>query len=226
MSSVVRAAGTLLIGMAIFVGLPLVGWGVGDAAGFAAHPARFGYLIVAVLLQASVVIAVPGVGRSRGRGKKTVRRQRLALMLMQVLSLAIVMAGPYSDRRDVATVREVETVRYFGLALFSLGFIAMHWAEALLERQFSLEVSIQEGHRLVTHGPYRYLRHPRYLGILLFTLGISLVFRSWLALLLVAAMTIVLVWRIHDEEALMRREFGSEWEAYTQRSWRIIPFVY
>lgn len=225
-SSVLRAAGTLLFGMVIFLGLPLVGWGVEDVGGFSAHHARLAYLISAALLQVLVVVKIPGVGRSRGKGKKTVGRQRLALVLMQVLSLAIVIAGPYSDRRDVATLSEAEIVRYLGLALFCLGFVAMHWAEVHLERQFSLEVSIQEGHRLVTDGPYRYLRHPRYLGILLFMAGISLVFRSWLALILVAALTLVLVWRIRDEEALMRQEFGSEWEMHAQRSWRIIPFVY
>jgi protein-S-isoprenylcysteine O-methyltransferase Ste14 len=65
----------------------------------------------------------------------------------------------------------------------------------------------------VTGGPYRY---PRYLGIIVFTTGISLVFRSWLAL----------IWRIRDEEALMQRSFGKDWEAYSRRSWRLIPLVY
>jgi protein-S-isoprenylcysteine O-methyltransferase Ste14 len=107
-----------------------------------------------------------------------------------------------------------------------LGFIGMHWAEATLDKQFSVEVTIQEGHRLVTDGPYRYLRHPRYLGIILFTTGISLVFRSWLTLIFIAVLTLVLIWRIHDEEALLHQEFGPDWEAYSQRSWRLIPFVH
>jgi protein-S-isoprenylcysteine O-methyltransferase Ste14 len=37
---------------------------------------------------------------------------------------------------------------------------------------------------------------------------------------------LVLAWRIHDEEALLREEFGADWEAYSRRSWRVIPFVY
>jgi protein-S-isoprenylcysteine O-methyltransferase Ste14 len=78
----------------------------------------------------------------------------------------------------------------------------------------------------VTDGLYQYLRHPRYLGILLFTIGISLVFRSWLTLIFVMAMTLVLLWRIHDEEALMREEFKADWESYSQKTWRLIPFVY
>lgn len=55
---------------------------------------------------------------------------------------------------------------------------------------------------------------------------IRLVFRSWLTLIFIAAMMLVLLWRIHDEETLMQQEFGADWERYSQRSWRIIPFVY
>jgi hypothetical protein len=73
------------------------------------------------------------VGRNRGKGKKIVLRQRLTLVLIQVLSLAIVIAAPYSDRRDNAVLGEMEIVRYIGLGLFALGFIAMHWAEAFLD---------------------------------------------------------------------------------------------
>ena len=65
-----------------------------------------------------------------------------------------------------------------------------------------------------------------FVGLPLVGLGISLVYRSWLALILVAALTLVLLWRIHDEEAFMHQEFGIDWEAYSKRSWRLIPFVY
>ena len=226
MSDTLSAAIKLLMGIVIFVGLPLVGWGVTDIQGFVDHPARLGYVVLTVLLQALVVIKMPEVGRDRGAGTKLVRRQRWAVLLLQAIPLTLIIAAPYSDRRDIAALGEVEPLRYLGLALFTLGFVAMNWAEAALDKQFSVQVTIQENHRLVTSGPYRYLRHPRYLGIIVFVLGIALVFRSWLALVLVGALTVVLIWRIHDEEALMRQEFGAEWEAYSRRSWRLIPFVY
>lgn len=226
MSTALRSAIKLLIGIVIFVGLPLVGWGVKDAQSFIGHPARLSYAVIVVLLQVFVVIRLPEVGSRRGKGKKIVPRERLTLVLLQVIPLAIVIAAPYSDRRDIAVLGEFEVVRYLGLVLFSLGFIAMHWAEASLGKQFSVEVTIQDDHELVTGGLYRYLRHPRYLGIIIFTMGISLVYRSWLALILVAALALVLIWRIHDEEALLHQEFGTDWEAYSQRSWRLIPFVY
>ncbi len=226
MLTVIRTAIALVIGIVIFVGLPVVGWGATDIQGFVAHPARLGYIVLVVLLQVFVVLKFPGIGRKRSEGQKIVRRQRLAVFLLQVIPLAIIIGAPYSDRRDIAVLGEFEIARYLGLVLFALGFVAMNWAEAALGKQFSIQVTLQADHQLVTNGPYRFLRHPRYLSIVLFNLGISLVYRSAIALVLVAALTLVLLWRIHDEEAFMHQAFGTEWEAYSQKSWQLIPFVY
>ncbi len=226
MSTPFRSLVALLIGIAIFVGLPLVAWGITDVGGFVGHPARLAYVVLVVLLQVLTVIAFPEVGRDRGEGVKTVRRQRWAVLLMQVLSLAIVSAAPYGDRRNIVALGDLPPVRYLGLVLFALGSITMNWAEASLGKQFSVQVTIQEGHRLVTNGLYRYLRHPRYLGIIVSNVGISLVYRSGAALMLTAILVLVLLWRIHDEEALMHQQFGADWETYATRSWRLIPFVF
>jgi protein-S-isoprenylcysteine O-methyltransferase Ste14 len=85
---------------------------------------------------------------------------------------------------------------------------------------------VQNGHKLVTDGPYRYVRHPRYLGIIVFFVGISLVYRSWLALIFVTLLVVAILWRIRKEEQLLHRVFGIEWESYVRKSWRLLPFVY
>ncbi|HYG35893.1 MAG TPA: isoprenylcysteine carboxylmethyltransferase family protein [Clostridia bacterium] len=216
----------LLVGIAIFVGLPLAAWGIKDLHGFWSHPARVAYAAVVVLLQVVILIKVPEAGQNRGQGRETKTGQRLVLLLLQVIPLAIVIAAPYGDRRDLGVFTELPMVRYLGLTLFALELTGMHWAEAILDKQFSVVVTIQPDHELVTHGPYRYLRHPRYLGIILFTAGFALVYRSWLGLVLVAALACVLMKRIRDEEGVMRKEFGTTWDAYVQRTWRLVPFLY
>jgi protein-S-isoprenylcysteine O-methyltransferase Ste14 len=226
MGKTLRSATALLIGIVIFSGLPLIGWGIKDAEGFISHPARLLYVVISCLLQVLVVVFIPGAGLSRGDGKMVVQRRRFVLLLLQVIPLVIVISAPYSDRHGFGVLRQAEAVRYLGLGLFSVGCAAMHWAVACLDKQFSVQVTIQEDHRLVTDGPYRYLRHPRYAGVIMVFLGISLVFRSWLALPLVGTLALVLIWRIQDEEALLRREIGSDWEAYSKTTWRLIPFVF
>jgi len=216
----------VLIGVLAFVGLPLLSWGMHDMGNFFHNPARLLYSVVVPPMQIAAAVLLRQGGTGRGVGEKTVERQRIAARLMLALSLAIVGAGPYCDRRGIAVFPDNDLCRYAGLALYVLGFVVMIWATAYLGKQFSIQVTIQQNHQLVTDGPYRFLRHPRYFGILVFLAGFSLLFRSWLALILVTAMAMVLAWRIHDEELLMKRTFQAEWETYSQRTRRLIPFVF
>jgi protein-S-isoprenylcysteine O-methyltransferase Ste14 len=91
---------------------------------------------------------------------------------------------------------------------------------------YSADVTIQDQHRLVTDGPYRYIRHPRYVGAILLGFGAALVFRSWIGVALSLIFIGVILFRIRDEEALMHKEFAKAWEHYCERSWRLVPFVY
>ena len=102
----------------------------------------------------------------------------------------------------------------------------MQAGEKYLAKQFSIEVTLQNDHQLIQSGPYKFIRHPRYLGILTFFVGISLTFRSLLGVFIVIALVGVLIWRIFAEEKLMRQAFGKEWEEYQSKTWRLIPFVF
>jgi len=57
-------------------------------------------------------------------------------------------------------------------------------------------------------------------------LGLALIFNSVVGLLLVLGLTLVLLWRIHDEEAFMHQAFGVKWEAYSKQTWHLIPYIY
>jgi len=223
MPSIIRIILIFLGGTAVFAGLPITAWGWGDITGFAADPARIGYLAIVVILQLYGAYSIPP---TRGEGKISIRRQHLAIPLLQVFSISVVLAGPYCDRRGILLMWDWEVLRWTGLVLHALGFMIIQRATAVLGAQFSIEVTIQEGHRLVTGGLYHHIRHPRYLGIILLMLGISLVFRSWLAFVFVGAVKLILLWRIGDEERLLRKEFGPEWDVYAKRTWRLVPYIY
>ena len=210
----------------MFVGLPIIGWGIMDFGGFFESSARVTFLVLVCILNAFAAIRIPEIGKKRAEQKTTVKRQHLAVMLFQLLSISLVLVSPFCDRRSIATTCEGEVGRYFGLLFYLAGFLTMHFSEWYLGKQFSVDVGVQEEHKLVSNGTYTYLLHPRYLGIILFTIGIALVFRSWIGLALAAATIGVVFWRIHDEEELMREEFGSEWEEFARERWRLIPFVY
>jgi protein-S-isoprenylcysteine O-methyltransferase Ste14 len=226
MSKPVSVILTFLVGSLFFILLPFVGWGPDDISSFFLNPARIGFVIFVILLNGYASIRNPEVGKKKDKGKKKVERQHLALILLQVLSISLVLAVPFCDRRKILTISPSDIIRFIGLAFYIIGFITMHLAERYLGKQFSIEVEIQNDHKLFTDGPFRYIRHPRYLGIIIFTIGIALTFNSWSGLFLVLLIIIVLLWRISDEEKLMRDEFGEKWTAYTKNTNRLIPFIF
>lgn len=218
--------GKLFMGAILYVALPLLGWGLLDLQGFFSHSLRLAYVVLILLLQTLLLLRFPSMGREAGTGSKSVARQRIAIVFLQVLSLAVVFFAPFDDRRSLLPFTGSALCRGFGLILIAFGFTLMAWAEDTLGRFFSVQVAVQEGHRLVVSGPYRHLRHPRYLGIILFNIGMAFAFASGLTLILSAALILVLLWRIHDEERLLKEAFGQEWEEYRKRSWRLAPFLY
>jgi protein-S-isoprenylcysteine O-methyltransferase Ste14 len=117
-------------------------------------------------------------------------------------------------------------VRYLGLALFAAGGLLRVGPMLAMGHLFSARVAIQEGHRLVTTGYYRLVRHPSYLGVLLAAAGWCLVFRSGYGLLLALPLVPLLASRISAEEVLLEAEFGEAFADYRRRTWRLIPFVY
>jgi protein-S-isoprenylcysteine O-methyltransferase Ste14 len=224
--NIIRKVSSFAIGTVVLSGLPLVGWGLGDARGFFQNAARLSYVLMMLILTLLVVLFVPEQRRGREAGKKIVNRQKLVITLLQTISLAVVIVAPYCDRREIAVMGLGAALRWFGLGMSFIGFGFMNWAIIALKDQFSMDVTIQENHQLITNGPYRYLRHPRYMGIILFLSGVSMVFHSWIAFVFALASVPVLIWRIQDEEELMHQEFADEWQTYTKRSWRLIPYVY
>jgi protein-S-isoprenylcysteine O-methyltransferase Ste14 len=96
----------------------------------------------------------------------------------------------------------------------------------VLGRRFSGLVAIQPGHTLVTSGIYGIIRHPSYLGLLVGALGWSLAFRSVVGVLLVVITVPVILARIRAEEALLRTQFGAEYDAFRARTSRLIPGIY
>jgi protein-S-isoprenylcysteine O-methyltransferase Ste14 len=210
---------SLFTGIIIFVGLPLLGCGIGNISGFFQSPYRLAYAVMMAVFSFLVVIFVPNEGKGSGKGKRPVRRQKISLILLQLIPPLILVVAPYSDSHRLFGFHEIPILRFTGVVLSFAGFLLMNWSVMVLGRQFSVDVTIQKNHKLITSGPYKILRHPRYSGIILFFTGIPLIFLSKGSFLLVIILVITLLWRIKDEEGLLSMEFGKEWEDYYKKTY-------
>jgi protein-S-isoprenylcysteine O-methyltransferase Ste14 len=209
---------------------------------FIAFVSTFAYLWLAIwagrvrrlfLHGALVVVALchPGDGRRfavhRGQlssGEREDRANRWVLPAFGIIGILSGFLPAYTDRVDFWTFGG-EGVRWLGAVLYILGGALRIWPVFVLGKRFSGLVAIQPGAQPVTDGIYR-LRNPSYLGMLIIAVGWALAFRSAVGLLLAALTVIPLIARIHSEEALLRAQFGADYEAYCTRSWRLIPKIY
>ena len=110
-------------------------------------------------------------------------------------------------------------------ALIVLSFVLFFWVMKSNSYAAST-IQVEEGQPVVSTGPYAYVRHPMYSGALLLITAMPLALGSWLSVLLVAPFFPVLVWRILDEENLLRKNLPG-YDAYMQRvRYRLIPRVW
>ena len=109
------------------------------------------------------------------------------------------------------------------LCLFGLGFCL--WARAVLGRNWSGTVTLKENHELIVRGPYRFVRHPIYTGLLAMLIA-TWMNHSHIAGMIGLMLTFLSFWiKLGQEEDVMRKQFPDQYAAYAGRVKRVIPFV-
>jgi protein-S-isoprenylcysteine O-methyltransferase Ste14 len=209
---------------AFLIGLILSSWGLNRLSGFFAEWPRVLFPLVWLIF--SLYGAWIDTQTSGSGGKKEVRRHRRIFFYLLPLFALWFLYLPYSDQVTIQAA-PVKCLRWVGLLVFSGALCLRIEAIRAQGKQFSYAVAIQDGHRLALQGPYRWIRHPAYLGVIGMFCGISWVFAQFGLGLIMA----VLVWlwmesRIQDEEKLLLQEFGKVYSSYRQRTSKLIPLIY
>ena len=114
-----------------------------------------------------------------------------------------------------------------GLAIAASGVVFRTWAIVTLGRFFTYDVTIQPGHRVVTSGPYRWVRHPSYTGGLVGLLGLGVALGSAAAVLALVVVPLTgLLIRIRHEERTLRTALGAAYETYAADMPRLVPGIW
>lgn len=201
----------------------LVGWGLDDPGGLFRNPARAAYVGLAVFGSLSVFVPRLNV-QPFAQGSQVVGRKLTQAYLVSGIVLLLFL--PCADRRGWLVFADSPELRWAGVALALLGSAVRVAGLWWLGKQFSGYVTLQQNHQLVQQGIYRYVRHPMYLGAVIATTGLGLVFRSWLVFAILIWNLVFVLLRIGQEERLLGEHFGTEFASYRRHSWRLFPHVY
>lgn len=119
------------------------------------------------------------------------------------------------------------TVQYVGLAATAIGLLTACWARAHLGRNWSGLVVIKDDHKLISSGPYSWVRHPIYTGLILAMIGSAMTAGTITAILGVSQITIAFVTKLSHEERLLEAEFGMKHRALCFLvPDKLLPFIF
>ncbi len=155
-----------------------------------------------------------------------VPRSRLT-MLRRALWLAAAVLSVADATRLHWTPWQSPYLRAAGVLVFLSGVALRFWSMRTLSRAFSYDVKVVDGQELVRSGPYRFLRHPAYAGLLLLSAGFALWNPSLPGLVLLVAFTVgEMAFRVRAEEQLLEAHFGDAWHRHVQATWAVIPLLW
>jgi len=212
--------GIIVMGAALFGSAGTFGWWpawalVGVMAAWIAATAL-------IILQVNPDLLVDRLGPRKGA-----KRWDLAIMsLLGLLQLArYIIAG--LDQRHGWTGGFPLAAQIIALIVCVLGYALVVWATAS-NAFFSQIVRIQSerGHMVVTGGPYRALRHPAYLGAILYEMAAPVLLASWWALLISIPTAILLILRTALEDRFLRAELHGYREYARQVRHRLVPGIW
>ncbi len=187
------------------------------------------HLIAVVCLVAAMSISIYYRSKANRAGDKidTSQEGRLILTLRRIFGLGLWLSAlAYLINpawMSWASLPLPHWLRWSGAVLMIAAVPLIYWVFSSLGKNVTPTVIIRKEHSLVTHGPYRWVRHPLYtVGFMAFA-GLSLLAANWFIMLVMATGWPVLMARTPIEEAHLVERFGDEYRQYMQRTGRYFP---
>lgn len=150
--------------------------------------------------------------------------RRRVLLGVVSLTLVPIYLFYFSPLLDSFVVAVPSWVRWLGNAVLATGVALFTWSHSALGRSWSVGVEIADDQRLVTSGPYRWVRHPMYSSLLVMAVGLLLATANPIvALPYLGAIAATYIERVGDEERLMLRAFGDDYARYMATTGRLLP---
>jgi protein-S-isoprenylcysteine O-methyltransferase Ste14 len=161
------------------------------------------------------------VNRTKAAERSIDRLLTLAMMIVAFVLLFYdhLPTSPL-DRRFVPVESRIV---WAGISLTTIGIAIAIWARYCIGQYWSARVTLKEDHRLIRSGPYRWVRHPIYTGMLLGALGRAFTIGEWRGVVAVALILVAHSLKAKREEFLLSQEFGEEYASYRRETGFLFP---
>lgn len=147
--------------------------------------------------------------------------------LALIVSVLALLGAPILGYLHIGTLPFSVIVGWLGISLGLLGLAVRVWAFKTLGQFYTRTLRHTENQHVVQEGPYRFIRHPGYVGVLLIFLGAALATTNWITFGIIAlAMFTAYHYRIQTEEDMLMTALGKEYGDYRAQTRRLIPFIY
>jgi len=173
-----------------------------------------------------VWMIVWGIAAVRRKPDKAVEplANRLAYALLLALGFALLFSrslplGPLRARFAPQT----EWLQLVGLTVMYIGVALAIWARITIADNWSGRITVKVGHQLVTSGPYAFVRHPIYTGLLVCATGSALQVGEWRGLVAIPIVAFGCIVKAKKEERYMNTEFGERYSEYRRRTGFLVP---
>jgi protein-S-isoprenylcysteine O-methyltransferase Ste14 len=160
---------------------------------------------------------------TRGPGSEKEKSQRIIQSLMSIAFITVIVFPAIDHRLAWSTVPP------YGIAagdlLVALGLLGIFFV--FKENTYtSATIEVAAEQKVIATGPYALVRHPMYTAALVMLLGVPLALGSWWGLLTVIPITLVIVWRLLEEEKFLAKHLSGYMAYMTKVRWRLLPSVW
>lgn len=158
-----------------------------------------------------------------GPGQEQSLAQKIIMFLILIGVIALLVLSAFDHRFGWSPVSP--PISLLGDALVALGLLIN--LIVLRENSYSSStIEVVEYQKVISTGPYALVRHPMYAGSLVMIIGVPLALGSWLGLSVIVLTLSVLVWRILDEERLLKKDLPGYIEYAHKVRYRLVPYLW
>jgi len=165
---------------------------------------------------------------SSWRVKRTARAESWLVRLPHIIAMIVAYLFLFNRRLRLGPLGGrfyPENPNWFavGVLLTWAGIAFAIWARIHIGQYWSARITLKEDHKLIRTGPYAFVRHPIYTGLLMATIGTAIALGRWQGLISVAIILTAHIRKAKKEEELMLANFGETYQDYRRHTGFLIP---